>query len=202
MNKSCCLCESAILSCRTCSDQKKNHHTVENPDITRTPNRRRSDRWIQSRGYITQKPSGSCTQRPVAQTGAYGCQGSRQCVAVRCIVLQCFAVSGSALQCVAVCCSVLQCVAECCKDPWRKQVRVIWLVDVCDMPHLYVWQWDIDMWDMTHLFVRHDSCTCATWLVYNCDMRHMYVETGHPRARCNILQHTATHCNMNVCLYE
>ena len=52
-----------------------------------------------------------------------------------------------------------------------------WLVDMCDVTHLYVWHislirvtWLIDMCDMTHWYVWRDSLICVTWLIDKCDV--------------------------------
>ena len=39
-------------------------------------------------------------------------------------------------------------------------ICVVWLVQMCDMTHSYVW---------------HDSFICVTWLIHTCDMTHSYV---------------------------
>ena len=64
-------------------------------------------------------------------------------------------------------------------------ICVIWLIDLCDMSHVFVGTWLIDLCDMTHSyvisFVGHDSFMSVTWLLYLCelidlcDMCHVFV---------------------------
>jgi len=66
-------------------------------------------------------------------------------------------------------------------------VCVIWLILMCDMTCLFMWNasficvtWLMHMRDVTHAHVRHDSFICATWLIRMCDMTHSYVRHDHP----------------------
>jgi len=58
----------------------------------------------------------------------------------------------------------------------------IWLIEICDMTHGYVWQdsWMcvtrlIDICHMTHGYNWQDCWMCVTWLIEICDMTHGYV---------------------------
>jgi len=62
------------------------------------------------------------------------------------------------------------------------QVRVTWLIHMCDITHSHVWHhsficvtWLIHMCDMTHSYVWHVPFICVTWLMHACDMTHSYV---------------------------
>jgi len=76
---------------------------------------------------------------------------------------------------------------ECVVWHWyapKKRIHMceIWLTQMCDMTHSYVWHdsflhmpWLIKTCDMTHSCVWHDSLLWVTWLIAMCDMTYSYV---------------------------